>query len=119
VPGLQAAVHLDKASVGLILGAGKLAYGVGQFVNGQMAERLPARRLLALGMPGSAALHVLFGFGAGFWSFLFVGPANGYFQSLGWPPCVRVLANWAPLARRVLEWIPEVSHNGDAHRGGV
>jgi len=25
---------------------------------------------------------------------------NGYFQSLGWTPCVRVMANWIPVGRR-------------------
>src|SRR5262249_29375934 len=84
VPGLQAFAHLDKAHIGIILGALKFTYGIGQFVNGQLAERIPARRLLALGMLGSAALNVLFGFGAGFWFFLFVWAANGYCQSLGW-----------------------------------
>jgi sugar phosphate permease len=42
----------------------------------------------------------MFGFGAGFYFLLFVWAANGYVQSMGWPPCVRVTANWIPVLGR-------------------
>jgi sugar phosphate permease len=51
-------------------------------------------------MFGSAALNVLFGFSTGFYFLLFVWAVNGYCQSLGWTPCIRVAANWVPVARR-------------------
>jgi sugar phosphate permease len=78
----------------------KLAYGIGQLVNGQLAERYSPRMLLALGMFGSAALNVVFGFSTGFYFLLFVWAMNGYCQSLGWPPTVRVVGNWVPTIRR-------------------
>ena len=56
--------------------------------------------MLAIGMFGSAALNVLFGFSTGFYFLLFVWATNGFCQSLGWTPCVRVAANWVPVARR-------------------
>src|SRR5687767_6583594 len=56
--------------------------------------------MLAIGMFGSAALNVLFGLSAGFWFLLFVWATNGFCQSLGWTPCVRVAANWVPVERR-------------------
>src|SRR5688500_16923159 len=49
VPGLEDE-GLTKTEIGAILGALKIAYAVGQLVNGQMAERFPARWLLAAGM---------------------------------------------------------------------
>src|ERR1041385_4680769 len=49
VPGLESE-GLSKTQIGSILGALKIAYAVGQLVNGQLAERLPARWLLAAGM---------------------------------------------------------------------
>jgi sugar phosphate permease len=58
------------------------------------------RVLLALGMLGSAGLNVLFGFSTGFYFLLFVWACNGYCQSLGWTPCVRVIGNWVPVLRR-------------------
>jgi sugar phosphate permease len=99
VPGLESE-GLDKTKIGLILGGLKIAYAIGQLVNGQLAERFPARWLLAIGMLGSAALNVVFGLGEGFYFLLFVWAMNGYCQALGWTPCIRVAANWIPIGRR-------------------
>jgi sugar phosphate permease len=100
VPGLQHDLHLSKTEIGWILGSFKLLYGVGQLINGQVAEHVRARRLLALGMFGSAALTIAFGFGTGFYALLFLWATNGYAQSLGWSPTMRVAANWFPSIRR-------------------
>ena len=100
LPGIKAEFALDNADMGLVLGASKLAYGVGQLINGQLAERFSARRMLAVGMLGSAALNVAFGFGAGIELLLFVWACNGYAQALGWTPTMRVAANWLEPAAR-------------------
>jgi sugar phosphate permease len=105
VPGLKASVEsgglgLSAAEVGWILASLKIAYGVGQFFNGQLSERFSPRIMLAFGMFGSAALNVLFGLGSGFYFLLFVWATNGFCQSLGWTPCVRVTANWIPIEAR-------------------
>lgn len=91
---------LTATQVGWILASLKISYGLGQLVNGQLSERIPPRIMLALGMFGSAALNVLFGLSTGFYFLLFVWAANGFCQSLGWTPCVRVVANWVPVQRR-------------------
>ena len=100
VPGLEAGLELSKTQIGFILGALKIAYGLGQFVNGQLAEKISPRKLLAVGMLGSAALNVVFGFGAALYFLIFVWACNGYAQALGWTPCMRVAANWIPFNRR-------------------
>jgi sugar phosphate permease len=105
VPGLKAplvdgGLALSGDEIGWILASLKIAYGVGQLVNGQLSERVSPRAMLALGMFGSAALNLLFGFSTGFYFLLFVWAANGFCQSLGWTPTVRVAANWVPIARR-------------------
>ena len=105
VPGMKASVGdgglgLSPEQVGYILGALKIAYGLGQALNGQLAEHFSPRRLLALGMLGSAGLNILFGLSTGFYFLLFIWACNGYLQSLGWPPCMRVVANWVPVLRR-------------------
>ncbi|MFQ5734496.1 MAG: MFS transporter, partial [Planctomycetaceae bacterium] len=99
-PAADGGLGLSGDEVGWILASLKIAYGLGQLVNGQVAERIPARYLLAVGMFGSAALNVLFGLGTGFYFLLFVWACNGYCQSLGWTPCMRVIGNWIPVSRR-------------------
>lgn len=105
VPGLKGSLAdgglaLSGDEVGWILASLKIAYGLGQLINGQLSERISPRVMLAIGMFGSAALNVLFGLGAGFLFLLFVWATNGFCQSLGWTPCMRVAANWVPVARR-------------------
>jgi sugar phosphate permease len=100
VPGMEGELHLTKAEIGGILGALKISYGIGQLVNGQLAERIGARRLLAIGMLVSAGLNVVFGLVTGFYFLLFIWACNGYFQALGWPPTMRVAARWFAPAQR-------------------
>jgi sugar phosphate permease len=100
LPVAEGGLGLLGSEVGWILASLKIAYGVGQLVNGQLSERISPRVMLAIGMFGSAALNVLFGLGTGFYFLLFVWAMNGFCQSLGWTPVVRVAANWVPIARR-------------------
>ncbi len=105
VPGLKESVDagglgLTATQIGYILGATKVAYAIGQLINGQFSEQLAPRKLLAIGMFGTALLNVLFGFGTALYFLIFMWACNGYSQSLGWTPCVRVLANWIPVSRR-------------------
>ncbi len=105
VPGLKESVEagglgLTATEVSYILGSTKIAYAAGQLLNGQLAEQIAPRKLLALGMFGTAALNLLFGFGTALYFLIFIWALNGYSQSLGWTPCVRVLANWFPVQRR-------------------
>lgn len=105
VPGLKDSVDagglaLSATQISYILAGTKIAYAVGQLVNGQFSEQLAPRTLLAIGMFGTALLNLLFGFGTALYFLIFIWACNGYSQSLGWTPCVRVLANWFPVARR-------------------
>lgn len=100
IPGIEAEFGFTKAQIGLILGGLKLAYGFGQLVNGQLAEKISARKLLAVGMLVSAGLNVAFGMGAALYFLIFIWACNGYFQALGWTPCMRVAANWFPVEKR-------------------
>jgi len=105
VPGLKGSLAdgglaLPGEQIGWILASAKITYGLGQLLNGQLSECVSPRAMLALGMFGSAALNVLFGVSEGFYFLLFVWALNGFCQSLGWTPCVRVVANWIPIARR-------------------
>lgn len=96
----EGGLGLGSEDVGWILASAKIAYGLGQLLNGQLSERISPRIMLAIGMFGSAILNVLFGFGTGFYFLLFVWATNGFCQSLGWTPCMRVVANWVNVSRR-------------------
>jgi sugar phosphate permease len=99
-PASTGGLGLTAVQASWILASLKIAYGLGQLVNGQLSERVSPRVMLAIGMFGSAALNVLFGLSTGFYFLLFVWATNGFCQSLGWTPCVRIAANWVPVERR-------------------
>ncbi len=100
LPGLQAELGYTKAQMGTVLMSLKLAYGLGQFINGQLAERFRPRTLLAIGLFGTAFLNVLFGWATSLYFLTFVWACNGYVQALGWPPTMRTAANWFPAEQR-------------------
>jgi sugar phosphate permease len=100
VPGIRAEFNFDTNQTGWILAALKIAYGIGQLVNGQLAEHIPARRLLAIGLLASAGLNIVFGFATSLYFMIFIWACNGYVQALGWPPTMRVTANWFNLTHR-------------------
>ncbi|MBL9114473.1 MAG: MFS transporter [Verrucomicrobiaceae bacterium] len=94
VPGIMAEFGHSKMEMGAVLMGLKLAYGLGQVINGQLAERLSPTKLIATGMMASALLNVLFGWVEGLWFFIFVWAVNGYAQALGWTPCMKVASSW-------------------------
>ena len=82
VPGLKAPLEdgglgIGADTVGWILGSLKITYALGQLINGQLSERLPPRKMLAIGMLGSAALCVCFGAGTAAYFLLFIWAMNG------------------------------------------
>ena len=96
LPGIEQEFGYTKSQMANVLIALKIAYGIGQFVNGQLADRVSPRLMLSIGMVMSAGLNVWFGTGAAIWFFGFVWALNGYSQSFGWTPTMRVAANWLP-----------------------
>jgi sugar phosphate permease len=99
-PVSKGGLGFSEDECGWFLAAGKIAYAAGQLINGQLSERFSPRKMLAIGMFGTAAFNVMFGFEKALFFFIFIWACNGYCQSLGWTPCVRVLANWFPVSRR-------------------
>ena len=67
---------------------------LGQLVNGLLGDRYGAKRLILAGMIGSAVVNLLFGFSSSFVVLLVLWGLNGYFVSVGWPLCVKTMANW-------------------------
>ncbi|UCH72310.1 MAG: MFS transporter, partial [Thermoplasmatales archaeon] len=91
----------SNTDVGIIASSLLAAYAIGQFLNGQFGDKFKARRMIALGLITSAILNVLFGVSGIFllgilfiWTMAIIWGLNGYFQSMGWAPTVKTIANW-------------------------
>lgn len=100
LPGLAAEFGLSKTLLGLLGTALFITYSAGQFINGQLGDKFGARKLVFVGMVFSALLNIVFSFSTAFVFMLVVWGLNGYFQSMGWSPQVKTMANWFTVKQR-------------------
>ena len=94
VKALEDDLGLTTVQTGGIYGAMLAAYGIGQFINGNLGDKFGGRRLLCLGAITSVMLVWVTSFGYSFWTLLIPWALNGYAQSLGWAPGGKIIANW-------------------------
>lgn len=94
LPALQAVFGWTKPQAGLIGAAFFWVYAVGQLINGALGDRWPARILVALGLLASAAANAAFGWAGSVAAMALLWGLNGYAQSMGWGPIMRVLSHW-------------------------
>jgi OPA family glycerol-3-phosphate transporter-like MFS transporter/OPA family sugar phosphate sensor protein UhpC-like MFS transporter len=125
MPGLAQDYGITKSSLGLFLTLHGVVYGLGKFVCGPLSDRSRPRRFLCIGLGLALVCNVVFGFGPVL-AKLFAGGAegaafttaliavlgvawvaNGFFQSMGNPPCLKLLSHWVPpgeLATKLAIW---------------
>lgn len=83
-----------KTDLGLILSLFSVLYGLGKFLNGMLADRANPRFFMSLGLIGAALTNVFFGLSSSLLFFGLFWIMNAWFQSMGWPPCARMLTHW-------------------------
>ncbi len=109
---LSVAYNWNAAEIGAIFTSLTIMYAIGQFVNGQLADRFGSRIISTIGAAGSVLMNLLvfllvmtateggllmnhlLTLLVVFWGF------NGFFQAMGWSPMVRIVAHWFPLRGR-------------------
>jgi len=101
IPGIIREFGISKTAIGSVLSALFFAYAIGQFINGQIGDRFNAKKIVVIGLFGSAVLNMIFGFTNNFLAgMILIWALNGFFQSMGWAPTVRIVANWFPINQR-------------------
>jgi OPA family glycerol-3-phosphate transporter-like MFS transporter len=114
------ALHYDEVMVGHILSGTAIAYGIGKFVMGYLADRSDARKYVALGMLLTAALNFLFGASRNFQAHFFLWTLNGFIQGMGYGPCTRGLSHWYSVKERgTIFGVWNISHNIGGGIAGV
>lgn len=112
MPALESELGITKVQLGLFLTLNGIIYGLSRFANGFLADRFSRRKLMASGLFLSAAANFFICFSPGMDSFMNVLDAegkatvalvyiigsvwvlNGYFQGMGVPPCMSLMAHW-------------------------
>ncbi len=100
LPALQESFGWTKAQAGWIGTAFFWVYAAGQLINGSLGDRANARWFVMLGLLASAVANLLFGLAGGLAAMVVIWAINGYVQSTGWGPIVRVLSRWFPAQQR-------------------
>jgi sugar phosphate permease len=102
----------DEEQFGIVLTSLLLMYALGQFVNGQLADRFGTRVIASLGVLGSVVMNLVV-----FVLMLVATPQtmnpdwvlvllavfwgiNGFLQAMGWSPMVKAMAHWYPVSQR-------------------
>jgi OPA family glycerol-3-phosphate transporter-like MFS transporter len=80
--------------LGAIASWGVLAYALGKFPSGWLADFLGGRRNFLYGMGGSILFTVLFAMGGGMPVFTLAWFGNRLLQSLGWAGMVKISSRW-------------------------
>lgn len=78
-------------------------YAFGQFINGQITDKIGGRKAIVLGALGTILLNFAMTLGTEFGVigyFIVMWGANGYFQAFGAPSIVSVNGNWFALRER-------------------
>ena len=130
MPSIEATFGITKTQLGIFLTLNGVIYGVSRFVNGFIADRVSARKFMALGLALCALVNIGFGFSDKM-ALLITGTAggseyitaltiimgsilllNGYFQGMGVPPVSPLMTHWVPaneLATKMSIW--NMSHS--------
>ena len=114
MPSIEATFGITKTQLGIFLTLNGVIYGVSRFVNGFIADRVSARKFMALGLALCALVNIGFGFSDKM-ALLITGTAggseyitaltiimgsilllNGYFQGMGVPPVSPLMTHWVP-----------------------
>jgi len=80
--------------MGTIASLGVLAYAIGKFPSGALADFLGGKRNFLLGMSGSVIFTILFALGGGLPIFTLAWIGNRLVQSMGWAGVVKVTSKW-------------------------
>ena len=100
IPDLRESLNFSSQEAGLLGSGFFLTYAFGQLISGHLGDRISPRLLVFGGMLLSTAMNLIFG-SVGIWGLmLVVWTVNGFFQSTGWAPILKVLANWHSAEQR-------------------
>jgi sugar phosphate permease len=83
-----------QVRLGLVASAGVVAYALGKFGLGALADLWGGRRNFLIGMAGSILFTILFAVSGGLPLFTLAWICNRLFQAAGWPGMVRISSRW-------------------------
>ena len=94
IQGIALEFNVSKQNIGWAGAAMLWAYGIGQFVNGNLADKYGAKRMMVIGGVLSVVMNWATSFATAYWMIVLFWALNGFSQSLGWAPGSRLVSDW-------------------------
>lgn len=122
IPYLTSDFGYSGTQVGILGSSLYLTYGLGKFLNGVFADNADVRKFMPTALIMSAIANICFALSALFitpgemsffglpsatvllWLMAFFWGANGWFQSMGFPPIAKSLTYWFSNSERGTKW---------------
>ncbi len=83
-----------NTQLGLIASASEIAYAIGKFINGPLADRIGGRFIFLVGMAGAILFNVIFAYSSSIAMFVLVWCLCRYFLSMGWGGIAKTIGAW-------------------------
>lgn len=89
---LITALDLTKPLASMAVTGSFITYGLGQLICGWFGDRIEPRRMISFGLLGTAACNFVLPLFTSPYAMAALWSCNGFFQSMLWPPLVRIMA---------------------------
>ena len=96
IPEVVRDLGITNAQAGLAVTGSFITYGAGQPLMGWLGDRLPPKPLLTAGLLGTALCNLAAAAQSGVIAITVLWSVNGFFQSMLWPPLIRMIADAMP-----------------------
>ena len=116
VPSMCSELGISKSDIGFAMSIGAIIYGVGKFIFGLVGDRYSARYVMAIGLFASGLMNIFLGMSSLLPLIVLFFALNQCFQSMGSPPCSKMLANWFGKSEQASKWS---IWNTSLHIGGA
>jgi glycerol-3-phosphate transporter len=94
IPYIQSDLGYSKTQIGIMISIFSVIYGLGKGLFGLLGDRSNARYLMTFGLFMSAVMNFFMGFSSTLTMLILFWSLSACFQSMGWPPCARLLTHW-------------------------
>lgn len=101
MPALISENVVTASQAGAISMAYFFAYGIGQFINGFLGDKINPGKMIFIGLLLSGVVNFLMGMQKNFWAMAIFWCINGYSQSMIWPPIIYIFAEMMENDERV------------------
>lgn len=94
IPFIKEEFQVSTLMIGAIATALTGGYALGQLINGFLVDRKGPRIMFTIGGIGAVIANFAMGGNFIFDLFILIWMVNGYFQAMGYPSTLRLIANW-------------------------